>query len=117
MLFQRDYILRMIQMLGEFVRRLKETLDEMEKRRLLEDLCCEKCGMTLLTADGLDEKSLAQMLPPEPRLILSELYYIRARHTQMLPEDEETCLARSARLLLSLGEESLISQERKERLN
>lgn len=107
----------MIQMLGEFVRRLNETLDEMEKRHLLEDLCQEKCGLPLLTADGLDEKSLAQMLPTEPRLILSELYYIRARHTQTLPEDEAAYLARSARLLLSLGEESLICQERRERLH
>ena len=117
MIFQRDYILRMIQQLGEFVRRLKETLDEMEKARLLKDVCREKCGISLETADRLDTDSLARMLPSEPRLMLSELYYIRAMHIQAMPEDEAEWLGRSLRLLLSLEDESLICQERRERLH
>lgn len=117
MIFQRDYILRMIEQLGEFVRRLNEVLNEMEKDRLLTAMCQEKCGLSMETADGLDTESLARMLPPEPRLALSELYYIRARHTPVMPEEEEIFLSRSLGLLLSLEGESLICQERRERLH
>lgn len=117
MLWQRDYILRMIHQMGEFLRRLKETLNDLDRQAMLGDLCREKCGIALETADGLDEKSLGEMLPPEPRLILSELYYIRALHTRLLPEEARAFLGRSARLLLSLKEESLVCRERCYRLH
>lgn len=117
MLFEQDYILRMIQMLGNFLRRLKEIALETEKRQELDHFCQEKCGLSLHTADTLSQESLTQLLPPEPRLILSELYYIRAQHTQCLEEERLEWLGRSARLLLSLKEESLICQERRERLH
>ena len=117
MLFEQDYILRLIQMMGNFLRRLKELLLETEKQQELDRFCEEKCGIKLKVADTLTFHSLSQLLPPEPRLILSELYYIRALHTQCLAEDRLEWLGRSARLLLSLKEESLVCQERRERLH
>lgn len=117
MIFQRDYILRIIEQLGEAVCRLKEAVRELDKERLLAGLYREKCGVSMKTADGLDVESLINMLPSEPRLVLSELYYIRALHTRVLPETETEFLTRSMQLLLSLEDESLICQERRERLH
>ena len=37
--FQRDYILRMIEMMGDLMRRVKELMDELARMRLLEEAC------------------------------------------------------------------------------
>ena len=38
-MFQRDYILRMIEMMGDLMRRVKELMDELARMRLLEEAC------------------------------------------------------------------------------
>ena len=38
-MFQRDYILRMIEMMGDLMRRVKELMDELAQMRLLEERC------------------------------------------------------------------------------
>ena len=116
MFFQKDYILRMIEMMGDFMRRIGEILDDMQRGRLLDEACRQHCGMDLQAARGLSLESLAELLAPKPRLMLSEILYIQAMQTSLPPEEREQLFYRCGGLLLSLKEESLLSELRHQRL-
>lgn len=116
MFFQKDYILRMIEMMGDFMRRIGEMLDDMHRFRLLSDACREHCGIDLDAAGKLSVESLVELLAPQPRLMLAEILYIHAMQTSLPEERREELLYRAARLLLTLKEESLLCELRHERL-
>ena len=116
MFFQKDYILRMIEMMGDFMRRIGEMLDDLQRMRLLDDTCREHCGMDLDAAQKLSVESLIELLSPQPRLMMSEILYIQAMRTSLPEEAQEQLLYRCARLLLSLRGESLLCELRYERL-
>ncbi len=116
MFFQKDYVLRMIEMMGDFMRRIGEMLDDMQRLRLLDDACREHCGMDLGAAGKLSEESIIELLSPQPRLMMAEILYIQAMQTSLPDEDRERLLYRCARLLLSLREESLLCELRLERM-
>ncbi len=116
MFFQKDYVLRMIEMMGDFMRRIGEMLDDLQRIRLLDDACREHCGMDLSAAQRLSVESVIDLLAPQPRLMMAEILYIQAMQTSLPDETREQLLYRSARLLLSLGEESLLCELRFERL-
>jgi hypothetical protein len=117
MFFQKDYILRMIEMMGDFMRRIGEMLDDMHRLRLLEDACREHCGMDLNAAGSLSVESIIDLLAPQPRLMMAEILYIQAMQTSLPEDTRDQLLYRCARLLLSLREESLLCELRWERLN
>jgi hypothetical protein len=117
MFFQKDYILRMIEMMGDFMRRIGEMLDDMHRLRLLDDACREHCGMDLDAAGKLSVDSIIDLLAPQPRLMMAEILYIQAMQTSLPEDTREQLLYRCARLLLSLREESLLCELRWERLN
>jgi hypothetical protein len=117
MFFQKDYVLRMIEMMGDFMRRIGEMLDDMHRLRLLDDACREHCGMDIGAAGKLSVESIIDLLAPQPRLMMAEILYIQAMQTSMPDEMREQLLYRCARLLLSLREESLLCELRWERLN
>ena len=117
MFFQKDYVLRMIEMMGDFMRRIGEMLDDMHRLRLLDDACREHCGMDLNAAGKLSVESIIDLLAPQPRLMMAEILYIQAMQTSLPEETREQLLYRCARLLLSLREESLLCELRWERLN
>jgi hypothetical protein len=117
MFFQKDYVLRMIEMMGDFMRRIGEMLDDMHRLRLLDDACREHCGMDLNAAGKLSVESIIDLLAPQPRLMMAEILYIQAMQTSLPDETREQLLYRCARLLLSLREESLLCELRWERLN
>ncbi len=117
MFFQKDYILRMIEMMGDFMRRIGEMLDDMHRLRLLDDACREHCGMDINAAGKLSVESIIDLLAPQPRLMMAEILYIQAMQTSLPEEIREQLLYRCARLLLSLREESLLCELRWERLN
>jgi hypothetical protein len=116
MFFQKDYVLRMIEMMGDFMRRIGEMLDDLHRIRMLDDASREHCGMDLSAARNLSLESLQELLAPQPRLMMSEILYIQAMQTSLKDEDREQILYRSARLLLSLRDESLLCELRHERL-
>lgn len=116
MFFQKDYILRMIEMMGDFMRRIGEMLDDMHRFRLLSDACREHCGIDLDAAGKLSVESLVELLAPQPRLMMAEILYIQAMQTSLPEETREELLYRAARLLFSLREESLLCELRHERL-
>ncbi len=116
MFFQKDYVLRMIEMMGDFMRRIGEMLDDLQRLRLLDDACREHCGMDIDAARKLSVESIIELLAPQPRLMMAEILYIQAMQTSLPEESREQLLYRSARLLLSLREESLLCELRCERL-
>ena len=104
--FQRDYILRLIHMLGEFFRAVARLLDDQDRLRLMNATCHEHCGMPLSTMEGLTADSLEALLPPVPRLMAGELL---AGKAQFLPVTEEEALAlrlKAFRLIASLHTEA-----------
>jgi hypothetical protein len=117
MRFQRDYILRMIEMMGDLFRRVGEMLDDFEKTKELDRISKEYCGMSLDAALGLDNATLNELLAPQSRFILSELIYIQARTShRLLQEDIQQLIAHAAKLLISLWDDSLICELRNQRL-
>jgi len=114
--FQKDYVLRMIEMMGDLMRRVGEMLNDLERFRLLSDACREHCGMDLKAAEKLSLESLIELLSPHPRWVMSEIFYIQAMKTSLAPEERELLLYRSVRLLLSLKSDSLLCELRSEKL-
>jgi len=114
--FQRDYILRMIQMMGDLMRRLAEKLEDRQRGRMLSDACREFCGMSLETGEQLEAASLREMLAPVPRFMLSELLAAKADMVAMPVGDAEELKLKALRLLSSLHEEGQLCDLRAERL-
>ena len=117
MFFQKDYILRMIELMGALMRHISEMLDDMGRNRELSDACLLHCGMDLQAAEKLSLESLTELLAPIPRLMLSEILYIKAMQTSLPKEEQQMLLYRSAKLLMTLREESLLCEMRKDQLD
>lgn len=115
-MFQRDYILRMIEMMGDFMRRVAELMDELSQMRLMDEECKRHCGLSLTALEALNSESLMEMLAPTPRLLASELLYMRATVFQMSLEEERELKRKSLRLLSSLYEEGPLCELRAARV-
>ena len=116
MIVQKDYVLRMIEMMGEFFRRLGDMLDEKERLSALNAACREYCGMTLEAARGLDLASIGELLTPKAVFVLSEIFYLEARVRRVSDEEKAEMMLPAARLLASLSEESELCALRAVRL-
>ena len=116
MAFQRDYVLRLIEMMGELFRRLGDLIDEKEQVELLDQACREQCGFSLEAACALSEQTVEELLPPQGVLMLSELTYAHAMVLAREGEKKQTLLLRTLRLLSSLYEEEVLCNERSQRL-
>jgi hypothetical protein len=115
-MFQRDYILRLIEMIGNVARRVAELTDQLKYLHLLDDESRLNCGMPLKTLEELSSESLTEMLGTEPRLYASELLYLRAMEANVYWEQRDALLLKALRLLASLTEESLLCELRAPRL-
>lgn len=115
-MFQRDYILRMIEMMGDLMRRVKELMDELSQMKLLDEACRRHCGLPMDAVVALGHESLEELLAPTPRLFASELLYARATQFSLPLEDEEALLLKSLRLLVSLWEQGPLCEVRSARL-
>ncbi len=116
MFFQKDYIMRMIEMMGDLMRRISELLDDISRMRLLDDNCLRHCGISLETAEALAPDSLRALLPPVPRLMMSELLYIRATALPLPTDIQEALLRKCLHLLASLWTEGELCEIRCQRL-
>ena len=114
--YQRDYILRMIQMMGDMMRRLAERMDHLDRLHLLDETCRELCGISMDTGITLETDSLREMLSPIPRFMLSELLYARATACGLPMEETDALQLKALRLLASLGGEAQFCDLRAERL-
>lgn len=115
-MFQRDYILRMIEMMGDLMRRVKELMDELSQMRLLEEVCRRQCGLPLSALETLSTESLTELLSPTPRLFASELLYLRAMGLPAPWEEGRMLRLKSLRLLLTLEEEGPLCELRAPRV-
>ena len=102
--FERDYIMRMIQMMGDFFRRLAEMTDDRERALLLDAQARQHCAMPMATAETLEAGMLAELLPPVQRYVMSELLSAKGHTCGTLPaERREALLLKSLRLLSTLN--------------
>lgn len=116
MYYQTDYVLRMIEMMGTFFKRLLEMVDEIEKEELFDDTLRRQCGIGLKTLDHLSAETLIEMLPDQPRFALSEMLYLRTQAFCLADEDKTDCLYKALKLLLSVTRENVFCERRKDRL-
>lgn len=112
MAIQRDYVLRLIEMMGEFFRRLAQITDEWEKGRELNESCRDQCGLSLDAAIALSDDTLMGLLPPRALLTLSELFYLKAKSIAMDEMERDQLYLRTLRLLSSLYEEETLCEAR-----
>lgn len=115
-MFQRDYIMRMIEMMGDLMRRIKELMDELSQMRLLEEVSRRQCGLPLSALETLSTESITELLSPTPRLFASELLYLRATASSFLWEEGRMLKLKSLRLLLTLSEEGPLCELRASRV-
>ena len=116
--FQRDYVLRMIEMMGDFLRRVKELINDLSRMDLMDQMCRENCGMPLNAARALSAESLNELLPAPSRLWLAEIWHAQANYTNVGIEEKNELLYRSFQLLLSMGEgQEAACEARGERLH
>lgn len=111
-MFQRDYILRMIEMMGDFMRRVGELMDELSQLRLMDGLCRRQCGLPLRALETLATESLLELLAPAPRLFASELLYNRALMEGVAIDEADELRLKSFRLLVSLCDEGALCEAR-----
>ena len=116
MIVQKDYVLRMIEMMGDFFRQLGDMLDEKERLDALNAACREYCGMSLEAAHRLDLLSIGELLTPKAVFVMSEIFYLEARVRRVSDEEKAEIFLPAARLLASLSEESELCALRSQRL-
>ena len=68
MAFQRDYVLRIIEMMGEFFRKIGERMDRREQLLALDEMCRDQCGLSLKAAFALKEETVQDLLPEKLRM-------------------------------------------------
>jgi len=116
MFFQRDYILRMIEMMGDLMRRIKELMSDLARMKLLDDACLHHTGISLEVAEGLTPQSLEELLQPVPRLLMSEVLFTRAESFTLPTDEREELLHKSFHLLATLWQEGPLCELRANRL-
>ncbi|NLO84343.1 MAG: hypothetical protein GX096_02805 [Clostridiales bacterium] len=116
-MFQRDYIMRMIEMMGDLMRRISELLSALAQMKLLDDESRRHCGLPMEVLESLSSESLIDMLAETPRFFASELLYIRVTCIPDLAmEDADKLKLKCLRLLASLHEEGPLCELRCDRL-
>lgn len=96
MYFQRDYVLRMIEMMGELIQRICAVAREADAREELDEIAGKACGMPMRMLRGQSPDALSELLDDPQRFLSAELLMIaievdRRTHTEeeLLPEKEQ----------------------------
>ena len=115
MYFEKDYILRLIDMMADFFRGLMEKADRADREKALDAFCRERCGMPLDAARAMEYRTLEELLNEHARFYLSEALYMDAR---LLPEGEkkDISLLLALRLLSRLSQDDALAAARADRL-
>lgn len=100
MYFQRDYILRMIEMIGELARRILDNAREEDARAELDEISRKASGMPLKMLKTADVSTLETLLSPEQRYLCAELLLIGAQVDARGQPDEAVNPARAQALSL-----------------
>ena len=100
MYFQRDYILRMIEMIGEIAGRILDEAREEDARAELDEISRKTSGMPLKMLKTADVATLETLLSPEQRYLCAELLLIGAQVDARTQPDETINPARAQALSL-----------------
>lgn len=102
MIYEKDYILRLIQLMGEFLRKLKEAASDVLFDAGLDLFLRENAGISLPAADALDAPSIIGMTTLRGRLAVFLGLVSRAERGGIDAQDWQV---KALRLLISLREE------------
>ncbi len=96
MFFQRDYVLRMIEMMGDLVRNILSIAREVDARGELDAIAGRACGMPMSMLRAQPPEALAELLDDPQRFLAAELLMIdieisRRTHTEdtLIPDKEQ----------------------------
>ena len=103
MLYEKDYILRVIAEMGRMLRGMRDAATGEIRRAMMDAAIRSQCGLSLKAACSMEEDSLIALLPEEPRLRLSLLL---AGWADMCGHDAPL-QARSLRLMISLQDDAM----------
>ncbi|MCL1963939.1 MAG: DUF6483 family protein [Firmicutes bacterium] len=102
MYFQRDYVLRMIEMAGELVRRICSVAREADARQELDEICQKASGMPMAMLRTENPDTLVDLLSEAQRYLSAELLLIdMAISRRKKTEDELLPVREQALMLLS----------------
>lgn len=76
MYFQRDYVLRMIEMIGELARRVRSILREADAYTEMEEVAQRACGLPLSMLETGEPDMLLSLLDEPQRFLAAELLLI-----------------------------------------
>ena len=112
MIFQRDYVLRMIEMMGEFVRKVCSLARDADALAELNEASRRGCGMPLDMLGAAEPDTLAALLEEPQRLFGAELLLLRARVESRTHTDDALLPLRSqaVRLLGTLTETDFMTR-------
>lgn len=117
MFYEQDTILRMIAQLGAAFRRILAMLEDGDAEEELEDCYRTLCGLERGVAEGMDIRSLYELLPPDRLFALAELTHLRAvRFRASLDADVFLDIESRALRLLALVEDEDIAMRQIERM-
>ncbi|MDR0929517.1 MAG: DUF6483 family protein [Oscillospiraceae bacterium] len=89
MYFQKDYVLRMIEMLGELVRRIGEMTREADARGEVNEIAERACGLPIGLLIAADAASLPEMLGEAQRYLAGQLLLIHLEiEARKAPEED-----------------------------
>lgn len=89
MYFQKDYILRMIEMMGDLVRRICAIASENDARAELDEIAQRACGLPLKMLRDGDPQMLNNVLEDAQRFLAAELLMIALAVDARTKTDEE----------------------------
>ena len=115
MYFEKDYILRIIDMMAEFFRRLLELASKADQEEALNAFCMERCGLSLDAAKKMDIATLRELLSEQACFYLSEALYMDSKLQSAGPAQERSADL-SLRLLATLSQDETLCAARAERL-
>ncbi|HIT68849.1 MAG TPA: hypothetical protein IAC36_02980 [Candidatus Aphodomonas merdavium] len=100
MYFQRDYVLRMIEMMGEFARRLLDMAREEDARIELDQVSRRACGMPLAMLKKTDVQTLQTLLSEPQRYFSAQLLLLSCEIDARTSASEELAPTRAQALAL-----------------
>ncbi len=100
MYFQRDYVLRMIEMMGEMMRRLGDMLDELDARGELDDVARRALGMPMQMLRTATPDTLQGMLDEPQRYLAAQLLLIDIRISERTQTNDDLLPLYTQSLLL-----------------
>jgi hypothetical protein len=89
MYFQKDYVLRMIEMLGELVRRIGEMTREADARGEVNEIAVRACGLPIGLQLAADAASLPEMLGEAQRYLAGQLLLIHLEIEARKADEED----------------------------